>query len=127
VGRGGGHFLVSTEPMPTHQHLDATAGDISTVLHYISRLAQRPIYIVDIRKVRSDKLFGECLQPNREAAEQFANALLCALGEPEEAVSRAVNEATHTGSLTRPGGYYLRIYGRRLGDQFESTASTQDD
>jgi hypothetical protein len=117
VGRGGGHFLVSTEPMPTHQHLDDTAGDIATVLQYVSRLAQRPIYIVDIWKVRSDKLFGECLQPNREAAEQFATSLLCALGEPESAVARAVGDATQIATVTRPGGYHVRIYGRRLGEQ----------
>jgi DNA-binding FadR family transcriptional regulator len=115
VGRNGGHFLVSTTPIPGREHLDDAAADIAALVHYAERLAQRSLYIVDIRKAHAKSL-GECFQPSRAAAEEFATAILHALGEPAADVERAVNEASHLAAMTRPDGYEVRIYGRRLGD-----------
>jgi DNA-binding transcriptional regulator YhcF (GntR family) len=126
VGRTGGHFLVSATPLPTHEHLAATADDIAALIYHAERLALRSLYVVDIRKSRSHRGIGECLQPNRGAAEEFATAVLNALGEPMPAIQRAVSEASHAGSRTRAGGYQLRIYGRRLGDSTKCGSEHHD-
>lgn len=120
VGRAGGHFLISTTPLLTHEHLAATAEDIAGLRYHAERLAVRSLYVVDIRKSLSRKLIGECLHPNRAAAEEFATAVLVALGEPPAAVATAVSDASSVASSTGADGYYVRIYGRRLGERSET-------
>lgn len=116
VGRAGGHFLVSAEPLPTLQFLQEVATSLTDVVG-----ANREVYVVEFRKARSRHGFGECFLPSRLAAESFAVAVLQAMGEPRLKAKRAAAAASESPALTQRGGYHFRIYGRRLGQLREAT------
>ncbi|MCV7256790.1 GntR family transcriptional regulator [Mycobacterium hackensackense] len=129
VGRAGGHFLVSAEPLPTLQFLQEVATSLTDIVGVAMQLANRAVYVVEFRKARSRHGFGECFLPSRLAAESFAVAVLQALGEPRLKAERAAAAASESPALTQRGGYHVRIYGRRLGqlrdDTPGSTSATQ--
>jgi DNA-binding transcriptional MocR family regulator len=121
VGRAGGHFLVSAEPLPALQFLQEVATSLTDIVGMAMQLANRAVYVVEFRKARSRHGFGECFLPSRLAAESFAVAVLQAMGEPRPKAERAAAAASESPALTQRGGYHVRIYGRRLGQRRDAT------
>ena len=126
VGRAGGHFLVSAEPLPTLQFLQEVATSVTDIVAAALQLSNRVVYVVEFRKARSQRSFGECFLPSRLAAESFAVAVLQAVGEPRAKAAQAAAMASESPALTQRGGYHVRIYGRRLGqlNNAESDSTT---
>jgi DNA-binding transcriptional regulator YhcF (GntR family) len=116
-GRYGGHFVVSTQPIPkSPNEFAGISGHLAGLVSALVQVTDRTFYGVEFQDTVSGEKFGRSFHTTVIGACEFSSTILMALGEKQGYADKAASAAAF--NLPAPddsdGKYTVRIYEQQL-------------